>query len=93
MISEEANQMEEEEEEEEEEKEKSEMNYPNQKKKKKREINYPNQKKKKTLYVPMAIPYTYSHASAKKKNTWDTYTKNQSEKSKTHGHLSKLIKI
>ena len=80
MISEEANQMEEEEEEEEEEKEKSEMNYP-------------NQKKKKTLYVPRAIPYTYSHASAKKKNTWDTYTKNQSEKSKTHGHLSKLIKI
>lgn len=62
------------EEEEEDEKEKDEMNYPN---------------KKKTLYVPMAIPYTYSHASAK--NIWDTYTKNQSEK--THGHLSKLIKI
>lgn len=38
------------EEEEEDEKEKDEMNYPN---------------KKKTLYVPMAIPYTYSHASAK----------------------------
>lgn len=62
------------EEEEKDEKEKNEMNYPN---------------KKKTLYVPMAIPYTYSHASAK--NIWDTYTKNQSEK--THGHLSKLIKI
>lgn len=50
-------------EEEEDEKEKDKMNYPN---------------KKKTLYVPMAIPYTYSHASAK--NIWDTYTKNQSEK-------------
>lgn len=46
-------------------------------------------KKKKTLYVPMAIPYTYSHASEKHMGH---IHENQSEKSRTHGHLSKLIK-
>lgn len=55
--------------------------------KEKDEMNYPN-KKKRCMYR-WQYRNTYSHASAK--NIWDTYTKNQSEK--THGHLSKLIKI
>ena len=79
MISEEANQMEEEEEKEEEEKEKSEMNYP-------------KKKKKNAVCTDGNTVYIFTR-ECKKKNTWDTYTKNQSEKSKTHGHLSKLIKI